>query len=259
MPEAVLLRFVPFLVLSACAWFDKAEDTVSGIFEPVVAVSVLTFVDLPETDAVDLEDLDLEVGLNGTAFLALTTSIDDLEDALIDDATLTARGCGQEGAFTNFDGAYVLVAPHEADGCQGPEVVVSWDDAAEPVDLPVMLPGPIQAVVPLTWTANTPLDVDLSSDGFDSVFVIVVDVISGEVTYSNEPEGVGEWYRFLTGTGDASSVQIPADAFQADTTHAVAINGLVKTPNRDITGANTVLSVVAGGRTRVYSVTTGTP
>jgi hypothetical protein len=122
--------------------------------------------------------------------------------------------------------------------------------------VPFTLPDPPSFTLPEQWTAGADLVIPLAATDFDSALVVVVDVESGEVVFSNEPQGVRGYYDFLMGTGELEDLTVPGATFGEDATYVVVVTGLRKVLNRDIDEANTVLSVLEGGRARAYAMTT---
>lgn len=245
------------LLVAGCGVVADIKDRVEGVLDRVVAIGVITVLEPPEDDRIDLSSLDLQLGIAATAFLADAGSVADIENAPIAGQIIEASGCGRTARLTDEgDGSYLLLPPSELDDCEGPEFVLTRLDDTEPTVLPVTLPPAADLDVPTTWNGGADLVLDLSAAGFDSVLVVVLDATTGDVAFSNEPQGVGEWYRFLTGSGDATSVTVPGSAFVDDALYAVTVTGLVRTPNTELERANELLSVVVGGRARAYALST---
>ncbi|HMV68948.1 MAG TPA: hypothetical protein PKA64_19015 [Myxococcota bacterium] len=248
------------LLATGCAFFQKTKETVEGALEPIVAVGLVVQVDPFEDPVLDEFELDLEIGRSGTVFLADARDVSDLENSPVDGATLEASGCGQKVRMNEAEtGTYVLSVGSALDACAADEIVVTRTDVDPGTVLPFTLPSAPAFDVPRNHTAGQPITLPLTASGYESALVVVIDGSTGDVTFSNEPEGIVETYQFIKGTGTVEDVTIPGEAFREDTVHAVIVTGLISTPNVDLTEANTVLSTVAGGRARVYAVSTIPP
>jgi hypothetical protein len=259
------VALVCVLTLSSCALFEEIKDAVDGVVNRNVVVGVVSTVDASLdgdpmlTEQIDLEALGFEGGVVGTMFLADAASVADLDNAPVSGADVVLEGCGVEVAMPELDsqdGAYVYVPPGELDACDGPTFTMRRLDGADEISATTTIPDPLNLAVPFAWTSGDAMTLSLTAAGVNSAVVVVVDATSGEVTYSNEPETVAEYYEFLRGTDFIDEVVIPGSAFRPDAVHAVSVTGLVRTPNRELVNANELLSVVAGGRTELYPVST---
>jgi hypothetical protein len=245
------------LAASGCAWFKKAKDTVEGALEPIVAVGFVIRVDPFEDPALADMELDLEVGVAGTVFLADARDVADLENSPVDGATLEATACDQMAEMGEVEsGTYLLEPGSQLDGCAQTALEITRTDSDPATVLPITIPPAPAFIIPRDHTAGTPIDLPFADTDFESALVVVIDGSTGDVTFSNEPEGITETYQFIKGTGEVTNITIPGEAFREDTVHAVIVTGLVSTPNSQLVEANTVLSTIAGGRTRVYAVST---
>lgn len=239
-----------------CALFEKARDVVEGVTDPNVVVGLVTRLDPPTSDLVDLESLGLEAGIAATVFLADAREVADLENAPVAGATVQLRGCDQNIELEDGgDGSYTLLPGTPIDPCTG-SLSLRRTDAEKPTVAPLTIPDAPDFNVPERWTAGEPLTLPLASAGFKSALVVVIDASTGDVTFDNRPEGITEYYQFLKGTGDLEDLTIPGSAFREDTVHGIIVTGFITTPNTELTEANTVLSVVAGGNGTVFGVST---
>lgn len=245
------------LAASGCAWFKKAKDTVEGALEPIVAVGFVVQVDPFEDPLLEDYELDLEVGKAGTVFLADARDVSDLENSPVDGATLEASACDKAVVMGELEsGTYALEPGSELDGCAQPTLTLTRTDSDPATVLPITIPPAPGFILPRDHNAGQPILLPLAETDFESAVVVVMDASTGDVTFSNEPSGIVETYQFIKGTGEVTDVEIPGDAFREDTVHVVLITGLISTPNSQLDEANTVLSTIAGGRTRVYVVST---
>jgi hypothetical protein len=243
---------------SGCALFNKAKDAVEGAVDPIVAVGVVTSLAPPTSDLIDLEGTDFEPGVIATLFLADARSVSDLGNAPVAGATIEVTGCGNTVTAAGDAGAY-LVGPTDGLGaCDGPFDLARVD--AEPnrnTAATITLPAAGSVTVPEQWDAGAAMSVDLSSSGYESVIAVVIDVATGAITWTNEPEDIVGYYQLLTGNNPPASLEIPGSAFPDDGVYALVITGIERLKNSNLTNANTVLSVLAGGRATAYPVVTG--
>lgn len=245
------------LLATGCGLFQTVADRVEGALDRLVAVGIVTLLEVPDDERIDLSQLDLQAGMAATAFLADAASVTDLDNAPVSGQTLEVEACGTtETLEDQGDGSYLLLPPSGLDGCAGPDVLITRLDEERPTTLPITLPPAATIDVPGWWTAGDPLSLDLSGSQFDSVLAVLIDTSDGAVAWSNEPQGVGEWYRFLTGRGDATQIEIPGEAFADERAYVLAVTGLDRTPNVELDNANEALSVVAGGRVKLYGILT---
>jgi len=245
-------------MLGGCDLFNAAKDTVEGVVQPTVAIGLVVRGEADVQGLDGLDDLDAYAsGLGATVFLADARSVNDLGNAPISGATLELTACGDTVAMTeSASGTYTLAPGSALDGCAENAASMARADVTDGLAAPFTLPPAPDLDIPVDWDAGQPMTLDLSGQGYGSALVAVLDVGSGAVTYSNEPQGIVPTYQFLTGNQDVGAVEIPGSAFKADTLHAVVVTGLVRTPNRDVTKANTALSVLMGGRAQPFPVST---
>lgn len=254
----MMLALVP--LIGGCAWFQGAKDTIEGVLEPVVAVGVVIQIDPVDDATLDGQTLDLNIGRAGTIFLADTRNISDLANAPVSDATVEVL-CGDTTVQIGETaaGTYLLEAGTALDDCADANVTIQRTDVDPPLVAPIYIPDRPDFEIPVQHNAGEDLVLPLSTAGYDSALVVVIDGSSGDVTFSNEPHGITEYYQFLTGSGEVTDATIPGSAFVENSVHAVIVTGLVRTPNNTLEQANTALSIVSGGRGRVYAVSTIPP
>lgn len=244
-------------LMSGCALFDGVKDTVEGVTNRNVAVGVVTTLEASAGE-LDLSKTDFAPGVGATVFFADAAKVADLDNAPITGASVVIKGCGDEAEVPESSqrGAYVYLPGGALGGCMGPAFELRRVDVEEGAVLPVLIPAPGRVEVPLSWEPGEALTLDLSTSGYGAALVVLVDTSDGSVVFSNEPETVGEYYRFLTTSDEVGAVEIPGEAFEADTVYALGVTGLERTRNRELDNVNEVLSVIAGGRTQLYPVST---
>ena len=105
-------------------------------------------------------------------------------------------------------------------------------------------------------TANTAVNIDLTGQEFDSALVIVM-LADGGVTYSNQPDGIREFYDFTHGSELVTTVEIPAEAFPSNGVYAIGVAGLTHTVAEDLTEMNTALTSIMAGKMVFETATIG--
>jgi hypothetical protein len=78
--------------------------------------------------------------------------------------------------------------------------------------------------------------------------VVVLDMSSGDVTWSNEPGDIGELYDFTHGESEGASVAIPASALSNATLYAVGVAGMINADPETFEDVNTALSTMMAGK-----------
>ena len=103
------------------------------------------------------------------------------------------------------DGAYYYTPDGDLGDCYGPNFTARRVDGSRHI-LPVVTPmgRPRRACGVDGWRADDAVARGLD---FGSVLVVVVDAQSGDITYSNEPTTVEEYYEFLTATGTVEDIE----------------------------------------------------
>jgi hypothetical protein len=87
------------------------------------------------------------------------------------------------------------------------------------------------------------------------VLLVVVDTGSGSVTYSNDPQAVGDFLD-LMGTEEISDVEIPADAFPGASVYAVGVAGMRNTDGEALENMNVAVSTFSAGLMKWYAIQT---
>lgn len=256
-PLALLLPTLTLQTLSGCAEIDAFKEAVDGLTNPLVGQGIVLGVEPPEQGSgIDLSQSDFSQGAWAELYLADAASVDDMDEAPVTgaSASLSSASNGSLALAEAADGRYTT----DEDGglVYGQEAVtltVAIEDGSH--SMMVVAPSAPEADLPTSHSANSPLTVDLSGQGFDSTLVVVFDAASFEATYSNQPEDIGALYEFSHG-GNGSTVELPATAFADQTLYAVGVAGLVNAEAADLAELNTVLSGMMAGKFRFYPVST---
>lgn len=251
-PLALLLPLV------GCDYIEQGKDIFEGLTNPLVVQGMILGIEPPDSEDIDLSGSDYSEGTTALVFLADAANADELENAPVSGADVSLRGgnLGDEGLADMGAGAYALALDPGvvyADGAQWTVVVGLGSDTAR---AEVTLPAGANLTIDEEHTQGAPLTVNLSSGGYDSALVVVIDGQNQEVTYSNEPSGIKEIYDFTHSTETVGVVEIPGTAFPDQSVYAVGIAGMNNTTSEDLENMNTALSSVMSGKMVFSAVST---
>ncbi len=233
------------LMLQGCDFFNQVKDKVKGLTNPLVAQGMVLGVQSPEIDGLDLEGSGFAAGTAVTVFLADAAGVSDLEDVPVTGAQVDVEGSALLDTET---GAYVLGPGTGPAYSVGSVWEIFTDIDGDLGSALVELPAEPVFSVPSTHAVGESLELDLSGQEFHSALVVVVNVASGEVSYSNEPEDIRGFYDFSHGSSEAELVEIPGTAFPDMGAYAVGVAGMVHTKAADFDGMNTALSSIMAGQ-----------
>ncbi len=252
MPTLALL--IPFL--AGCGQIEDIKETIEGMADPLVVEALLIGAVEPESDLIDLGDTDFAEGTAIKVFVADATSLDDLEAGALDGATVDLKSASLGTLALEASGGGLYEANGE-DGLEyfaGEEFVISIDYADALHKVAVTAPHPVDIAVPEQHGVGDNLLIDLTEYDYDAVLVAVLDVMSGEITYSNQPDGIQEMYEFThTGT-NVKRHEIPGRAFDVQSVYAVGVAGMRNAGVEDYEEMNTGLSSYMVGQMRFYPV-----
>ena len=202
-------------------------------------------VESPDIDGLDLEGTGFDAGTAVTVFLADAAGVSDLEEVPVTGAQVDLEGSALTDTST---GAYVLGAEAAPTYAPGSVWELFTDIEGEVGSALVELPAATVVSVPTSHGVADALEIDLTGQGFHSALVVVIELTSGEVSYSNEPQDIREFYDFTRGSGEVETLDIPGTAFPAMGAYAVGVAGMVHTKAADFEGMNTVLSSIMSGQ-----------
>lgn len=245
------------LSLVGCDAFRKAFDTVEGLTESTVVQGAVLGIEVPDdpTLAALLEGTEFAPGTAVTAFVVDASSVADLANAPVDDATVSVAGGIEEAVPSQGDGLYANDPSTSdliyADG-ESWTLSVARGDAVGEVAL--SLPAGAAVEIPTQHGAGSPLVIDLTGQGFGSAIGVVVDA-TGEVVWTNVPTDVRSLYDAM-GSDEVTTLEIPGSAFAANQVYLVGVAAMAHTDADDLTDVNTALSKVRVGKMFLSPVTT---
>lgn len=242
------------LLASGQDQIDDLQDTLDGLTNPLVVQGIVLGVAEPESSEIDLSKTDFSKGTVVTVFTADAASVNEIENAPVTGASISIK-VGQQGAVDLEEvggGAYKAAGEEVSYNASAlAELSVGIGDSAAGAQ--VILPPAANASVPEQHDGS-PMLIDLSSQEYDQVLVVVFDVGSGQVTFSNEPRDVMELYEFSTADDAGAGLTIPASAFPDESIYAVGVAGLVKGDSVNFSSMNTALSSLQAGKLKFYPV-----
>lgn len=242
------------IALTGC---DTLIDTYEGLTNPLVAQGLVLGIAAPDSDQIDLSQTAYGEGTAITVFLADAESADKLEEAPVEGADVSVRGdaFGDVAVGEAGGGTYVL-EPGQVTYADGAVWTVVVDVAGEVGRANVELPPPAAFTIPQEHTKGEPIDLDFTGKGFTAALIVVLDVESGNVTYSTEPKDIRDVYDLTRGNTELGAVQVPGTAFPEDKVYALGVAGMVHTQADDLESMNTALSSVLAGKMKFYPVIT---
>ncbi len=253
MNTRMFLPAVPLLALFSVACVDAIDDVADfwgGLTAQLVVEGLILGVSQP--DELDLSATDFAPGTGFTAFLADAGEVRDLETAPISGATVSVQGATADeqgnGTYTYVDDGSLAYAPNAR---WTMSVTINGDVATADVTLP----PEANVVVPDQHPTGQALTLPLAGQPFDSVLIVVIDMETGDVVFSNQPEGITELYEFTHGDG-IEDVTIPGTTFGKEGVYALGVAGMVTTEAADLTEMNTAISAVLAGSMKLFPVCT---
>lgn len=243
-----------WLLLATGCDLSQLDDLTNRL----VGEGLVVGVQAPTDDRIDLGDIGYEPGATATMFLAEAAIVDDLEKLPVSGATVTASdgptsvNLGEQAGT----GAYVSLPGSGLAYTAGNTMTVTVEVGKNVGTGSIVLPEGADLTIDELHTANEPLDLDLTGKGFTGTLIVVVDTLSGDVTYSNEPKDIRAVYELARGSTEVTSVTIPGDAFAGETVYALGFAGLNHTSSGDFDGMNSLLSSILAGQMEFHPVVT---
>ncbi|MCO4743325.1 MAG: hypothetical protein KC912_00965 [Proteobacteria bacterium] len=247
-----MTRTLPLLLvlpLAGCELFQNGTDIVGGLLNPLVAEGMMITTVPPDAGVgdsgiggFDLSSAGIDEGVTLTLFLADAANVTQIDQAPVAGASVSLHGSDVTDAGA---GLYTLAGgglTYEAESTWNLDIAVEGTSASAALHLPVEPTFTLPALA-----ANTAIDIDLTGQGFDSALVIVMEA-GGAVTYSNQPEGIREFYEFTHGGEAVTVVEVPGEAFPNNGFYAVGVAGLTHTVAEDLTEMNTALTSIMAGK-----------
>lgn len=234
---------VAALSLGGCQIIQDGQDLLSGLTNPLATQAIVLGVETP-SDAEDIEFPDeFSDGAGATVFLADAADVADIDNAPVSGANVTLEG---ESLSEDASGTYLLepdALSYEAETTWTTQIEIGGDTAEGRISLPAAASFEVPSGLP----SGEGVTIDLTGQGFDGAFVVVVRA-DGEITFDNRPETPRAFYDFTRGD-PATTIDIPAEAFDEGAVFAIGVAGIRSTTGRDAVDAmNTALSTLMAGQ-----------
>ena len=245
-------------LIGGCKILDDVKEDIEGFTEPIVVQAVLLGVADP--DGVDLSGTEFDRGALLAVYLADASDPTELENAPVSGASVSVRSESLGNLpMTDEGGGLYRITGEDADFSYhaGEEFKVVADYDSESHKTVVHAPHPVDTDdIPTEHARGEQLVVDLSTapGDYDSAIAAVVELTTGEKTWSNEPSGVEELYAFTHSDEDVRKVVIPGAAFPTAGVYAVGVAGMHVGETEDYVEVNTALSSFLAGEMSFYGV-----
>jgi hypothetical protein len=243
-------------LMSGCGQLEDVKETLEGLTEPLVVEAILIGAVEPESELIDLSETDFADGATVKVFVADATSLDELEAGAMDDLAvdLKSPSLGNLPLEAVGGGLYTANGQDGLEYFAGEEYLINVINGDTQHKVAVSAPHPVDIQIPQQHNVGDNLLIDLTDYEYDTVLVAVLNVQGGEVTYSNEPEGIQEMYEATHSGTNVKRHEIPASAFAAPGVYAVGVAGMRNAVVDDYTDMNTGLSSYLVGQMRFYPV-----
>ena len=257
------------LGLLSCKTVDEIQGAIEeleGVTENTIIEGLILGVEVPDIEGVSLDDIEWHTTAQATAFVADTTDIEQVEDALLVGAAVFVESDSANLKMREDDneaGKYLLDTSdgfaYEDDAFVS--IVARIDEL--PRTMRVRTPAAPELPVTADIVALEALDVDLSGQGFPLALVAVFDIETGLMTWSSEPESVEAFYELAHPDGvlisnemEQPRVKIPGEAFPWDGAYAIGIAGMWVSQLEDFEEVNTSYSTLMAGKFRFMAACT---
>lgn len=248
------------LALSGCAELGDLRDKVEGLTNRFVVEAVHFGVEEPEDERIAdaLAETDWGRGAQVTAWLADASEVGEMDTAPITGVDVRFLSSSNGGLKMRAvdSGKYQLDSDDGVDYREGEQVAIS--STYGDIDRKLAVGSPTAPDIDL-WTEHDQgdsLSINVSGQGYDAALINVLDIETGELTFSNLPDGAREFYELThEGTGD-TVVSIPGTAFPGEGLYAVGVAGMQVADPDSFEEVNTALSAFVAGRYRFGTVCT---
>lgn len=260
---ALLLSAMTF---TGCGKLSEIQDVVEGVSERFVVSGIYLGVEQP--DDIDLSKTAFS-GARITAYLADASQINEIEDAPISGTAVMLMSPGNGGIVPMNDsglGKYELSAEDGLEYVSGEEISLTSTYGDTDRAISVDVPPAANLDIDPDHAAGFPMVIDLSGQGFDAALAVVMDVETGEITWSNEPDDISALYDmthpdgFIVGesedTDDTILIEIPGEAFASESYYIVGVAGMNVSNTAGFENINTALSTMMAGKLRFADVCT---
>lgn len=242
-------------LLLGCADIAKLKALGETVANPLVMVGAYIGIDPPIDPQMDMSGSEFSATAVVSTVFANATDVSNLADSPVTDAEASWKSpTNGKVDLVYSDLGYSATSEDGVKYTDGEVVVIGaeWEGthSAE-----VDSPPAAEYAIDSNHTVGVGATVSLAGQDYDSVFVVVYDVLNQELTYDNRPTDIAAIYDWTHGGGDAE-VTIPGDAFGKESIYGLGVAGMRHSDSGDFTDANTLLSTYASGKFEFYGVYT---
>lgn len=254
----IVTRTTALILMTSCAEISKLQEDLSELTNSFVLagfhLGAETFTDDTFLSPEQTEEL-MASSVQSLAFL-LEGDLTGLETSgpIIGAELIVTSGSTSATLAEPEPGLYIS-SPSDLDYAPGEDVVFQSTYDGVDRSISVNQPSAPDFDVPESHAQSAEILIDLSGQGFDSALVVVSDISTGELTYSNEPTGFDEIYSMTHTSTDengdqieVSGVSIPANAFPNDGAYLIGVAGLNNSVPETMTEMNIALSSLSAGQ-----------
>lgn len=247
------------LGLLACKTVDEIQvalEELEGVTENTIIEGLILGVEVPDIEGVSLEDIEWRTTAQATAFVADTTDIEQVEEALLEGASVFVETPDDSIKMREDEGAKYLADTEDGFTYTDDSIAsVIVRLGGTPRELRVRTPPAPALPTTAAVTVQQPLDVDLSGQGYNLAMAVVFEIDTGLMTWSSEPESVEAFYEMahpdgalISAAAEVPLIKIPPEAFFRDGAYAVGIAGLIVAQEESFIEVNTKYSTLMAGK-----------
>jgi hypothetical protein len=247
------------LGMLACKTVDEIQvalEELEGVTENTIIEGLILGVEVPDIAGVSLEDIDWHTTAQATVFVADTTAIEEVDEALVEGASVFVESPDDNLKMREESGGkYLLTTEDGLDYQDNSLVSIVARLGGVPREMRVRTPPAPALPATADITALSPLDIDLTGQGYPLSMAVVFDIETGTMTWSSEPESVEAFYELAHPDGElipadseTPRAKIPPEAFPWDGAYAIGVAGLAVSQVDDFTEVNTSLSTLMAGK-----------
>ena len=254
----IAIRTSALILLTSCTEISKLQDDLSELTNSFVLagfhLGAEAFSDEAFLSPEQTEEL-MASSVQSLAFL-LEGDLTGLETSgPIVGAELNVSSGSTSTTLAEQEAGLYTSSASELEYAPGQEVIFQSSYGGVERSISVLQPSAPEYDLPESHAQSAELTIDLSGQGFDSALIVVSDISSGELTYSNEPTGFDEIYSMTHTSTDengeqieVSEVTIPANAFPNEGAYLIGVAGLSNSDPDTMVEMNIALSSLSAGQ-----------
>ncbi len=226
---------------------DDANGTFGGLTHPLVTEGWFIGVAQPDPAEIDLSETPFDETAVFDLFLIDAGSLEQFDEGPVRGAEVQVDGLAlteapEGGVYSATDRNGLVYTDHG-------ESLVTIQIGDGMAEATVATPPPPTTTLPAQGERGEDLTVDLLGQGFHNVLVVVVDMESLEMVWTNNPQTASDAYEFTSGEV-VSQVSVPGETFAESGQYIVGVAGTENADPETFVGLNTALSSVVAGKLR---------